>query len=135
MRKFLIFIPLLISLACGNTAPRKLSLYPSATVEFVPTQTERVVIWTQTAAASPTPKVIVVSETPVVAGEFCVSALVAVYLRPSPNLKNYPITEIPNGTRLKDLGGRDGNWAFVEFGDKRGWVHEDYLAGESCLNG
>lgn len=118
-----------LSLACGRQAPRRLELYP--TVAALPTQTERVIIWTQTPDATPTPFVLVVSATPN-ADVFCVSALVAVYLRPSPNSDNYPIVEIPNATQVKDLGGRVGNWYFVALGEKQGWINSEYLELGGC---
>jgi hypothetical protein len=100
-------------------------LYPTPTV--LPTQTPFVVEVTTTALPTQTPNVVIVSPTPDALGELCVTANEAVYLRPSPNVDNYPIQEIPNGSALGDLGGRNGNWAFVELGENRGWVNMDYL--------
>jgi len=112
-------------LACGSTEPRpKLNLYPTVTI--IPTQTPRFIVWTQTPNATYTPVVVVVSPTPN-SKTLCVSANVAVYLRPSPSSENYPITSIPNGSSVRDLGGRSGDWYFVALGDVQGWVNSEYL--------
>ena len=116
-------------LSCRLTPaePRELGLYPTATTNA--TQTPLVVVWTGTPNATYTPNaptIIVLTQTPN-STSLCVSALVAVHLRPSPNADNYPITIIPNGTLLTDLGGKDGNWIFVQFGDKQGWVNMNYI--------
>lgn len=110
-------------LACGG-APRKLALYPTPTVD--PTQTPVFVVWTGTAPATYTPIVVVVTQTPQVA-EMCVKATEAAYLRPAPNLDNYPVAPVSNGAKVRDLGGRDGAWAFVAFGGKKGWIKIEYL--------
>lgn len=117
-------------LACGGQGPRRLELYPSSTAPVIlPTQTERVVIWTQTPNATPAPVYVQITTTP--NAEFvCVSAAETVYLRPAPNAQNYPITALPNGSQLLDMGGRDGNWMFVEYATKRGWVNSAYVG--SC---
>lgn len=110
-------------IACGSSAPRRLNLYPSPTV--LPTQTERIVVWTATPLSTYTPIVKEVTSTP--NPEYlCVTATVAVHLRPSPSSDNYPVMVLPNGARLTDLGGRNGNWSFVSYGDKSGWVNSDY---------
>lgn len=57
----------------------------------------------------------------------CVIAQEAVYMRPSPSTENYPIIQLENGVELVDLGGRDGNWMFVQYQDKRGWVNKKYV--------
>ncbi len=112
-------------LACGKAGRRELVLYPTVTPNA--TQTP-VVIQITTSPIPMTPALVIVEviQTPNFS-RLCVSALVAVYLRPSPNDQNYPITVIPNGTELIDLGGRSGQWMFVELGDKQGWVHGDYV--------
>lgn len=114
-------------LACGGQAPRKLDLYPSQTA--LPTQTERVVIWTQTPNATPLPVYVQITNTPN-AIFVCVVAVETVYLRPAPNAQNYPVTALPNGSQLLDMGGRDGNWTFVEYNHQRGWVNSTYI--ENC---
>lgn len=123
---------ILANVACGRTETRRLELYPSPTV--LPTQTERVVVHTSTPLSTYTPIVQVVTSTPEPSGYLCVIAAESVYLRPSPGVGNYPITPLPLGARLADLGGRnendDGSWAFVVFGRARGWVNTDYV--ESC---
>jgi hypothetical protein len=95
-----------------------------------PTQTERVVIHTTTPIYTYTPIVKIVTETP--SPEYlCVTADENVYLRPSPGIDNYPITPLPNGTRLMtDLGGKKEEWIFVQYGELSGWVHQKYL--EDC---
>lgn len=110
-------------LACGGTAPRKLELYPTPTVD--PTQTPIFVVWTGTPDVTYTPIVVVVTQTPRVA-ELCVN-VEAVYLRPAPNTVNYPVAPVPNGEKVRDLGGRDGAWAFVALGSKQGWIKLEYL--------
>lgn len=112
-------------LACGQTTPRQLSLYVSATAEIA--VSPLVVQITTTADATQTPNVVVVSATPAALGVFCVNAPIAVHLRPSPNANNYPIMAIPNGTTVIDMGGRSGEWMFVELGDKQGWIHGDFV--------
>ena len=111
---------LLATVACQREGRRELVLYPTPTV--VPTQTPFLVQITTT----PVMVVIEITHTPT-SSTLCVKATVAVYLRPSPSDQNYPITEIQNGERLSDLGGRNGKWMFVEIGDKQGWVHEYYV--------
>ncbi len=131
MRRLFILLGALgvLSIACGSSVQRRLDLYPTATV--VPTQTERVIVWTQTPNATATPVIIVVSATPNAPIFLCASASESVYLRPSPNADNYPLATLPNGTRLQDLGGRSGNWRFVATpAQLRGWVNEAYL--EMC---
>lgn len=119
-------------LACRMTPsePRRLELYPSPTV--LPTQTERVIVHTSTPLSTYTPIVIEVTSTPEPEGYLCVTASEAVYLRPSPGVDNYPITPLPLGARLtdfggRDLGGREEEWAFVQFGSRRGWVNLSYV--------
>jgi hypothetical protein len=121
-----ILILVLGVLACGQTRPRELRLYVSATAEIA--FTPLVVLITTTPNATEVPNVVVVSATPAALGVFCVNAPVAVHLRPSPNANNYPIMAVPNGTKLSDLGGRSGDWVFVELGDKRGWVNGDFIS-------
>ncbi len=116
---------LLVSLACSSGAPRRLDLYPTPTI--IPTQTERLVVWTQTPNATFTAVVVVVSATPNAPVMLCVSASESVYLRPSPNADNYPLATLPNGTHLQDLGGRSGNWRFVATPAMRGWVNDGFL--------
>ena len=115
---------LVLVLACGRTAPKQLNLYPSPTVEA--STTSWIVQITTTPNATQTPFFVVVSPTPN-ASLLCVDALVALYLRPSPNEESYPIQAVPNGTHLLDLGGRSGKWIYVQLGDKQGWVSSDYL--------
>lgn len=123
--KRLISILIFVSFACGSASPkRQLDLYPSPTIN--PTQTQRIVIFTQTPDLTSTPIFIVVSQTPT-SNELCVSADEAVWLRPSPSIDNYPIVPVANGTRLHDLGGRVGSWDFVALGDKRGWIYGEFL--------
>jgi hypothetical protein len=123
-----VLVLVLVSLACGGQAPRReLNLWPTATPNA--TQTPIVVEVVET-------QVIVVEITPTPAPtqaveKMCVSATVAVYLRPSPSDQNYPITSLPNGAELIDLGGRDGSWLFVQYGDSQGWVNEGYVG--DCL--
>jgi hypothetical protein len=111
-------------LACGTSTPRKLELYPSPTV--LPTQTERVVIHTSTPLSTYTPIVKVVTSTSE-PGYLCVTAVDTVHLRPSPSVENYPVMVLSSGARLTDLGGRDGNWAFVSTGKERGWINLDFV--------
>lgn len=123
-----VFVAAVVSLACGSENPRRLELYPSPTV--VPTQTQRIVVWTSTPELTYTPVVKIITGTPENTVFLCVSADEAVYLRPSANNQNYPVAPLPNGARLTDLGGRDGKWVFVEYDELSGWVHQDYI--ENC---
>jgi len=114
------FVIALGILACGRQSRKELTLYPTPTPNA--TQTPVVVQITTTAVFV----VVEVSQTPN-AAKLCVNALVAVHLRPTPNDNNYPITVIPDGTQLADLGGRSGKWMFVQLGDRQGWVHGNYV--------
>lgn len=127
MKRILLAIVVLavVTLACATGAGTpKPSLYPSPTAEL--TQTPFVLQITTTPMDTATPLVVVVSETPS-GSRLCVNALVSVHLRPSPSTENYPITVIPNGMQLVDLGGRSEKWLFVQFNDMHGWVHADYV--------
>ena len=127
---FALCILTVAALACrtGPSEPRRLDLYPSPTV--LPTQTARVVVHTSTPLPTQTPVVQVVTNTPEPEGYLCVTAVEAVHLRPSPSTKNYPITPLPHGAKLTDLGGREEDWAFVVFGRTQGWVKLDFV--EKC---
>lgn len=114
----------LAMLACGAAAPRRLELYPSPTPNA--TQTPMIV----EVQSSPVVVVVEVTVSSTPTGKPCVNAAVAVHLRPSASDQNYPIMVIPNGTELRDLGGRSEKWMFVQIGDKHGWVHGDYV--QSC---
>lgn len=123
-------------LACFSSgAERKpLNLYPSPSSEAeavrvitttpLPTQptfTPITVVYTSTSVPTPTPTI-----------EnywLCVTAQEAVNLRPSPSTENH-IAVLRNGDRVRDLGGRNGSWVYVETGNKRGWVNGKYL--KSC---
>jgi hypothetical protein len=105
-------------------------LYPSPTSEA--TQTPLVRVITTTPLATQTPDVRVYTATPVPTTQaevswLCVTAVEAVYLRPSPSTENYPIVQLENGTRIVDLRGRDGSWWFVQSGNKQGWVKKEYV--------
>lgn len=121
------FSLVLVGLACGRTTPRTLDLYPSPTV--LPTQTERIVVWTSTPVQTYTPLVKIITETPS-PKYLCVSADEAVHLRPSPGIDNYPIEVLKNGSKVMDLGGRDGDWGFFSYGSEQGWISLKYL--ETC---
>jgi hypothetical protein len=127
-----VLVLMLVTLACGGTAPRReLNLYPTPTVDatqtpiYVPVEVEvtKVIERTTVVEITPTPV------PPQAVEKMCVSAVEAVYLRPSPSDDNYPIMSLPNGAELVDLGGRDGSWLFVQYGDAQGWVHQNYIAG------
>lgn len=127
MKKVLaISVLVLAMLACGRTTPRELVLYPTETLN--PTQTPYLVEVTTTPLPTYTPVLVVVTPD----ARLCVSATVAVHLRPSPGDDNYPITALSNGTELIDLGGRSGSWYFVSTGTEQGWVHKNYL--KACQN-
>lgn len=130
-RAILSFLVLVVaSLAC-NLSPsesRTLDLYPSPTPAT--TSTPFIVQITTTPAPTQTPIVIVVSPTSK-SVYLCVTTDENVYLRPSPNIENYPLLPLPKGSRLKDSGSRSGSWAFVAFGNnKSGWVNSEYT--EPC---
>jgi hypothetical protein len=125
MKTKLLFIAIFVTIiACGRTAPRRLELYPSPTV--LPTQTERVVIYTTTPLSTYTSIVKEVTSTP--KPEYlCIVADEAVYLRPSASMDNYPISPLPNGARVLRLGGEKEDWIFVEYGEFSGWIRQEYL--------
>lgn len=117
----LILILSLAALACGGSATRRtLILYPSPTANA--SQTPYVVKET----APPLVMTVVVTQTEI-SNTLCVSASVAVYLRPSPGGDYYPIVALPNGARVNDLGGRSGSWLFVRYQRYQGWVNGRYL--------
>lgn len=122
MRLWGFFVALVFTtLACGSQTPRRLELYPSETPN--PTQTPFVLEVTKevvrqvTNTPEPTESTVLL----------CVDASESVYLRPSPSTNNYPITSLPNGEQVVDLGGRDGDWMFVRWQDKAGWVNDKYV--------
>lgn len=103
----------------------KMNLYATSTVQA--SQTPYVIVITETPNApdpTQTAAIIVVTETP---NSLCVSAASTVYLRPSPNTDNYPVTVIPNAATVNDLGGRNGVWAFVRYKSYEGWVNSEYI--------
>jgi hypothetical protein len=119
-----VLVLVLVTLACGGQAPRReLNLWPTATPNATQTPIIVEVVETQVILVEITPT----PAPPQVVEKMCVSATVAVYLRPSPSDDNYPIMSLPNGAELTDLGGRDGSWLFVQYGDKNGWVNGDYV--------
>ena len=117
---FTVFLLVLATISCRTgSSERSVNLFPSATVTFANTITP--IVPTQTAV------IVVVSATPKPSVGKCVNAIVAVYLRPSPSNENYPIMVLPNSVEVIDLGGRSGKWLFVQYNDKQGWVHSEYL--------
>ena len=120
-----VLVLLIVTLACGGQpAPkRELNLYPTATSAATQTPIVVEVVETQVIVVEITPTPV----PPQAVEKMCVSAVEAVYLRPSPSDDNYPITSLPNGVELTDLGGRDGSWLFVQYGDAQGWVNGAYL--------
>src|SRR5512139_257930 len=133
MKRFTLFFICLVavSLACRTGNPeRKLNLYPSPTSEA--TQTPILVEITTTPV--PTTYVVITATfeptKPVVSIHLCVSAEKSVNLRPSANDDGYPILQLSNGDEVTDLGGRNANWYYVQYRDKRGWINKRYLS--SC---
>jgi hypothetical protein len=130
--KILIVLATLVaaSLACSSgPATERPSLYPSPTVQ--PTQTA----WVQVIQLTSEPVVVEITSTPVATQavkKLCVVAIKAAYLRPSPSLDNYPITEVLSGGEIIDLGGRSGGWWFVQHGDKQGWMSSIFIG--DCEN-
>ncbi len=128
MNKFLIaFLVLVMAmLACGQPAQewelRGWTVTPppfsSTSTPIAPTQTPYIIQITNTPESTPIPTESV--------GK-CVNATESVYLRPSAGNDNYPIMPLPNGAILYDLGGRSGNWIFVRYQDKDGWVNMQYV--------
>lgn len=114
-------------LACNTGNPdRKLNLYPSSTpTSAVPTQTAIVMEIVNTV-------VVQITTTPVPTSRTykCISAVEAVYLRPSPSTENYPIKQLEKGVEVVDIGGKIGEWIFVEVNGVRGWVNQKYM--EEC---
>ena len=115
-------------LACRTGNPeRKLNLYPTPTSEA--TQTPYVV---EVTTSPPPPIFVQITTTPVptLSIQLCVSAVETVNLRPSASDRGYPITQLENGDEVVDLGGRQGNWIYVQAGDEAGWINKKYL--EAC---
>jgi hypothetical protein len=118
-------------LACGAPSPReKPVLFPSPTSNA----TQTPIIYTSTPQptytplSTQTPEIIVVIATSTLPStRLCVIADEAVYLRPSASDDGYPITPLLKGSVLTDLGGRNGNWAFVQFDDKTGYANLNWL--------
>jgi hypothetical protein len=124
------FLMVMAILACGKPAEewqlRGWTVTPSP---FLPTQTPFIVVHTTTPVYTYTPIVKEVTSTPKPV-YLCVVADVAVHLRPSPSIDNYPITPLSNGTKLMDLGGKREEWIFVQYGELSGWVRSEYT--KSC---
>lgn len=117
---FAVLALVLATLACGTyvtPTPTQTANTPIVTATVVPTL-----------FSTPTEVLAVETVTPKSVGSLCVSANVAVHLRPSPSTENYPIMALPNGAKVTELGGRDGNWYFVSYEDKQGWVNGIYLS-------
>lgn len=123
-----IFFLVLASLACGSKAEewqmRGWTVTPSPTANTQATQTPYIVEITNTPAPTELPTV---TPNPTAISYLCVTANEAVNLRPSPDASYYPIDPLKNGTKVEDLGARDGNWVFVKVGDKQGWINGEYL--------
>jgi hypothetical protein len=125
---FAVFVLVLAMMACGSPAPEYVLRGWTVTPSIVAsTQTPIVVIHTSTPLPTLTPVYVEITNTPEQVLAKCVSASVAVHLRPSPNTSGYPIEALANGIEVKDLGGRSGKWWFVSVGDKQGWVDSGYL--------
>jgi hypothetical protein len=132
MKRFLLPLGVLVlMLACGSAVPTpdrqatlRAALYPSPTPDA--TQTPVLVEITKvvqiTVTPQPTAKPTMTRQI-----KLCVTAIETVYLRPSASERNYPITTLTNGVEVMDRGGRDGEWIFVEVGDKQGWIHSKYI--------
>jgi hypothetical protein len=114
-----------VQLACtrSDSGGERL-VFPTQTPQI--TQTPFLVEITTTPALTYTPVVKEVTSTPQ-PGYLCVTADENVYLRPSADLTGYPIAPLPNGSRLTDLGGRNGRFAFVSYGEFIGWVHLKFV--------
>jgi hypothetical protein len=116
----------LATLACGQQAPEYVLRGWTVTPSLTPT----VQASSTYVPPTQTPYVIQITNTPEPTNEVstkCVSASVAVHLRPSPSTDNYPVEVLANGAKVTDLGGRDGKWVFVQVGDKQGWINSEYL--------
>lgn len=113
MKTFVVFLVLVLAVLACKTGP----------TPQVPADTPTPVI------VEVTSRVFVeITTTPATVGKYlCVIAVEAVYLRPSPGATHYPLMPLERGTMVKDTLTRDGNWIFVEYEDKAGWIHEDYL--------
>lgn len=110
------------ALACstGPTTPRP-NIWNTSTPVVVTAQVTKITIVTTT------PVVIEVTPTSRPPIHLCVVADEAVYLRPSPSVDNYPITEMVRNSQVVDLGGRSGTWLFVRYGTYDGWVNLRYV--------
>lgn len=115
----------LAQLACGSSAPRPpIVLYPSNT----PATTQTPVLVHITQQVTVLAQATVLVQTTPTPRRLCVLAQEAVYLRPSASETGYPITPLPNGTEVYDLGGRSEGFYFVKLSDNRqGWIYEKYI--------
>ena len=122
MNKIMLTVSVLVlaMLACGEyITPTPTRVV--ATVSVISSITPRP---TSTALAT-------LTETPTaqsLAQYLCVTASETVYLRTQPDMAHDAIVSLANGTRVIDTGTHDGDWIFVEYGDKAGWIHSAYLA-------
>jgi hypothetical protein len=113
-------------LACAAPADRgPVVLYPSATPNATQTPVVVTVVAQVTVVAHQT---VVAQVTTTPRGDkYCVTAEETVYLRPSPSTDNYPVVALAHGAVVAHLGGRNGDWMFVQYEDKTGWVNKDYI--------
>jgi hypothetical protein len=129
-KSILIFFLLIvfISLACGRSAGSpKSEPFTFWTPTPNSTQTPIIIVHTTTPLPTQTPEVIVLiaTSTPYT-NRLCVIADQAVYLRPSASDDGYPILPLTKGLELLDLGGREGDWAFVQYTNERGEIKQGW---------
>jgi len=126
------------SIACGSSVPRKpLELYP--TPNALPTQTERVIVWTQTPNALPTAIIMVITATPNATrtpNTSTVTALQALNVRGGRDAEARILVTLPTGLIVEVMGECTDGWALITFpktnGIDTGWVNADFLSGSIC---
>lgn len=122
--------------ACGAPAsatPRKLNLYPTPTSNA--TQTPIIITATPKPTNTPLPtateRVVVVVATATIAEDQyrCVSAEVALNLRTQPSMtQGTNGIPLPNGARVLLTETKNGDWVFVKYESRSGWINGEYLA-------
>lgn len=133
MKRISLFFILLslIALACGRsggTEPRKLNMYPTPTSNSTQTPFVQYVTTTPQNTTTPVILLVVQTSTPLTTKK-CV-IVDNVYLRPSPNIDNYPVAPLPKGATVILSGATNDNWVFASYDKKSGWVNSEFLG--SC---
>jgi hypothetical protein len=131
-KKILFFLGVAaILLACGISTPRERPvLYPSPTQNS--TQTPIVIQITNTPENTSTPVLITIVQTttpiPTSSNRLCVIADQALNLRTQPSMEEGSNgSPLPHGAEVLLTGTKNGEWLFVKYGDRSGWVYSNWL--------